>query len=131
MVSETLLTQVGRALKQLGIEHIAAYSPEARGRSASRASASRNRSPWRCGVGAGQVALSSPSSVVAGRLDSAVADGTDQLPASDTPFALAIASDSAGTNFSPCPAPVAVAKELRTTALTGLATPALTAKLAR
>jgi transposase len=27
------LTQVGRALKQLGIEHIAAYSPEARGRS--------------------------------------------------------------------------------------------------
>lgn len=27
------LTQVGRALKQLGIEHIPAYSPEARGRS--------------------------------------------------------------------------------------------------
>ena len=27
------LTEVGRALKQLGIEHIAAYSPEARGRS--------------------------------------------------------------------------------------------------
>lgn len=27
------LTQVGRALKQLGIQHIAAYSPEARGRS--------------------------------------------------------------------------------------------------
>lgn len=32
-VSKTVLTQVGRALKQLGIEHIAAYSPEARGRS--------------------------------------------------------------------------------------------------
>jgi len=32
-VSKTLLTQVGRALGQLGIEHIAAYSPEARGRS--------------------------------------------------------------------------------------------------
>jgi transposase len=32
-VSKTQLTQVGRALKQLGIEHIAAYSPEARGRS--------------------------------------------------------------------------------------------------
>jgi transposase len=31
-VSRTQLTQVGRALKQLGIEHIAAYSPEARGR---------------------------------------------------------------------------------------------------
>ena len=32
-VSRTMLTQVGRALGQLGIEHIAAYSPEARGRS--------------------------------------------------------------------------------------------------
>ena len=32
-VSQTQLTQVGRALKRLGIEHIAAYSPEARGRS--------------------------------------------------------------------------------------------------
>ena len=32
-VDKTHLTQVGRALKQLGIEHIAAYSPEARGRS--------------------------------------------------------------------------------------------------
>jgi transposase len=32
-VSRTTLTQVGRALKQLGIEHIAAYSPQARGRS--------------------------------------------------------------------------------------------------
>ena len=32
-VSWTQLTQVGRALGQLGIEHIAAYSPQARGRS--------------------------------------------------------------------------------------------------
>lgn len=32
-VSKTALTQVGRALKQLGVEHIAAYSPQARGRS--------------------------------------------------------------------------------------------------
>ncbi len=32
-MSKTQLTQVGRALAQLGIEHIAAYSPEARGRS--------------------------------------------------------------------------------------------------
>lgn len=31
-VSKTTLTAVGRALKQLGVEHIAAYSPEARGR---------------------------------------------------------------------------------------------------
>jgi transposase len=32
-VAKGRLTQVGRALAQLGIEHIAAYSPEARGRS--------------------------------------------------------------------------------------------------
>ena len=32
-VSKTQLTQVGRAMKQLGIQMIAAYSPEARGRS--------------------------------------------------------------------------------------------------
>jgi len=32
-VDKRCLTQVGRALKHLGIEHIAAYSPEARGRS--------------------------------------------------------------------------------------------------
>jgi transposase len=32
-ISKTTLTQVGRALTQLGIEHIAAYSPQARGRS--------------------------------------------------------------------------------------------------
>src|SRR5204862_5625378 len=32
-VDKNCLTQVGRALKQLGIEHIPAYSPEARGRS--------------------------------------------------------------------------------------------------
>ena len=31
-VSKTVLTQVGRALNQLGIDHIAAYSPQARGR---------------------------------------------------------------------------------------------------
>jgi transposase len=32
-VSKTILTQVGRGLKQLGVEHISAYSPQARGRS--------------------------------------------------------------------------------------------------
>jgi transposase len=32
-VSKHQLTEVGRALKQLGIQHIAAYSPQARGRS--------------------------------------------------------------------------------------------------
>ena len=32
-MSKSVQTQVGRALAQLGIRHIAAYSPEARGRS--------------------------------------------------------------------------------------------------
>lgn len=32
-VSKTMLTQFGRALNQLGMQHIAAYSPQARGRS--------------------------------------------------------------------------------------------------
>ena len=32
-VDRTALTQVGRALAHLGVEHIAAYSPQARGRS--------------------------------------------------------------------------------------------------
>jgi transposase len=32
-VSKSVLTQVGRGLKQLGVEHIPAYSPQARGRS--------------------------------------------------------------------------------------------------
>jgi hypothetical protein len=34
-VDKTRLTQVGRALAQLGVEHIPAYSPQARGRSVS------------------------------------------------------------------------------------------------
>jgi transposase len=33
LVDRSRLTQVGRALKQLGVEHIMAYSPQARGRS--------------------------------------------------------------------------------------------------
>src|ERR1700686_4968710 len=44
-VSKTVLTQVGRALKQLGIEHIAAYSPQARGRSERAFSTLQDRPP--------------------------------------------------------------------------------------
>jgi transposase len=44
-VSRTVLTQVGRALKQLGIEHIAAYSPQARGRSERAFSTLQGRLP--------------------------------------------------------------------------------------
>src|SRR5262245_48201416 len=51
-------TQLGRALRQLGIEHILSYSPQARGRSErlnrtlqglrQRALPSRAAAPWRC-----------------------------------------------------------------------------------
>jgi transposase len=44
-VSKIILTQVGRAMKQLGIEMIAAYSPEARGRSERMFGTLQNRLP--------------------------------------------------------------------------------------
>jgi len=44
-VDKTRLTQVGRALKGLGIEHIPAYSPEARGRSERMFSTLQDRLP--------------------------------------------------------------------------------------
>ena len=44
-VSRTVLTQFGRALKQLGIDHIAAYSPQARGRSERAFSTLQDRLP--------------------------------------------------------------------------------------
>lgn len=44
-VSKTQLTQVGRALRQLSIKHIAAYSPEARGRSERMFGTLQNRLP--------------------------------------------------------------------------------------
>jgi hypothetical protein len=44
-VDKARLTQVGRALKQLGVEHIPAYSPEARGRSERMFSTLQERLP--------------------------------------------------------------------------------------
>jgi hypothetical protein len=44
-VSRTALTQFGRALKKLGIHHIAAYSPQAQGRSESVFSTLQDRLP--------------------------------------------------------------------------------------
>jgi transposase len=44
-VSKTVLTQFGRALRQLGIDHIAAYSPQARGRSERAFSTLQDRLP--------------------------------------------------------------------------------------
>jgi len=49
-VDKVNLTQVGRAMKQLGIEMIAAYSPEARGRSERMFATHQERlvKDWRC-----------------------------------------------------------------------------------
>ena len=44
-MSRTVLTQFGRALKRLGIDHIAAYSPQARGRSERAFSTLQDRLP--------------------------------------------------------------------------------------
>lgn len=44
-VSKHQLTEVGRALKQLGIQHIAAYSSQARGRSERMFGTLQNRLP--------------------------------------------------------------------------------------
>ena len=49
-VDRTMPTQVGRALAQLGIEHIAAYSPEARGRSERMFRTLQDRLPKDLGV---------------------------------------------------------------------------------
>ena len=46
-VDKLNLTEVGRALKQLGIGHIAAYSPEARGRSERAFQTHQGRLPTR------------------------------------------------------------------------------------
>ena len=44
-MDKTNLTQVGRALKELRIQHIAAYSPQARGRSERMFGTLQNRIP--------------------------------------------------------------------------------------
>ncbi|HEY6440189.1 MAG TPA: hypothetical protein VIY55_09230, partial [Acetobacteraceae bacterium] len=54
-----VLTQFGRALTQLGIEHIAAYSPQARGRSERVFGTLQDRLPK-------EFALAGPPSVVLG-----------------------------------------------------------------
>src|ERR1700746_599340 len=50
-VSKSVQTQVGRALAQLGIRHIAAYSPEARGRSERAFRTLQDRLPKELGLG--------------------------------------------------------------------------------
>ena len=87
------LTQFGRAMKQLGIEMIPAYSPEARGRSERAFETHQGRLPQ-------ELAL-------AGITDLAAANAsirTMYLPAFNTEFAHP--SREAGSAFVPCPASV-------------------------
>ncbi len=87
-VSRTLPTQVGRALASLGIEHIAAYSPEARGRSERAFRTLQDRLPK-------ELALAGITTVEAA--DRWLAE--TYLPAYNAAFA--VAPDEAGSGFVP------------------------------
>jgi hypothetical protein len=85
-VSKSQLTQVGRALRQLGIEHIAAYSPQARGRSERAFRTLQDRLPK-------ELALAGISSVAAANRWLA----ESYIPAYNAAFAVAAEQD--GTAF--------------------------------
>src|SRR6266571_4112466 len=87
-VSKKLLTQVGRALAQLGIRHIAAYSPQARGRSERAFGTLQDRLPKELAL-AGIATLE-----VANRWIAA-----SYLPAHNAAFA--VTPEQAGTAFVP------------------------------
>ena len=86
-------TQVGRALAQLGIEHIAAYSPEARGRSERAFGTLQDRLPKELG----QAGITTPEA--ADRYLREV-----YLPEHNARFA--VAAEHGGTAFVPDPAGV-------------------------
>ena len=85
-ISKSQLTQVGRALRQLGIEHIAAYSPQARGRSERAFRTLQDRLPK-------ELALAGISSV--GAANRWLAES--YIPAHNAAFAVAAEQD--GTAF--------------------------------
>jgi len=87
-VSRTVRTQVGRALAQLGIRHIAAYSPEARGRSERAFRTLQDRLPKELGL-AGIATLEAANRWIA----------ETYLAAHNTLFA--VAPEQAGTAFVP------------------------------
>jgi transposase len=87
-VSKRLLTQVGRALAQLGIRHIAAYSPEARGRSERAFRTLQDRLPKELAL-AGIATLEAANRFIAERY----------LPEHNAAFAIAPAE--AGSAFVP------------------------------
>jgi transposase len=87
-VSKTLRTQVGRALAQLGIRHIAAYSPEARGRSERAFRTLQDRLPKELSL-AGIATIAAANRFIAERY----------LPEHNAAFA--IAPEQAGSAFVP------------------------------
>src|SRR5579863_7040633 len=87
-VSRTVRTQVGRALAQLGIRHIAAYSPEARGRSERAFRTLQDRLPK-------ELALAGIATIAAANRSLA----EPSLAAHNARFA--VAPEQAGTAFVP------------------------------
>lgn len=87
-VSKRVRTQVGRALAQLGIRHIAAYSPEARGRSERAFRTLQDRLPKELAL-AGAIGLATANRWIA----------ESYLPAHNAAFA--VAPEQAGTAFVP------------------------------
>jgi len=87
-VSKTVVTQVGRALAQLGIRHIAASSPEARGRSERAFRTLQDRLPKELAL-AGITTIEAANRVIAERC----------LAEHDAAFA--IAPEQAGSAFVP------------------------------
>lgn len=87
-VSRTVQTQVGRALAQLGIRHIAAYSPEARGRSERAFRTLQDRLPKELAL-AGVASIAAANRFIAERY----------LPEHNAAFA--IAPEQAGSAFVP------------------------------
>jgi hypothetical protein len=87
-VSKSVQTQVGRALAQLGIRHIAAYSPEARGRSERAFRTLQDRLPKELAL-AGITTLEAANRFIA----------EHYLPAHNAAFAIAPAE--AGSAFVP------------------------------
>jgi hypothetical protein len=87
-VDKGALTQVGRALKQLGIEHIAAYSPQARGRSERAFRTLQDRLPKEMAL-AGMATMAAANRWIA----------ESYLPAYNATFALA--AEQEGSAFVP------------------------------
>ena len=90
-VSKLARTQVGRALAQLGVEHIAAYSPEARGRSERAFRTLQDRLPK-------ELTLAGITTVAAANAY------LRQTYVAEHNARFAVAAEQAGTAFTPVPA---------------------------